>query len=121
MRSEIIVLPNVRSPPPKADISSILDLCVFDLTFRWIGLPFGHGAFGLDPFNLNAKPKPPTKAKGYKGVTAGSRKETVRKVFDQNGRDAAIEKALALELKESTAKSWIGAWKREDAATSKAA
>ena len=66
------------------------------------------------------KPKPPTKAKGHRGIVAGTKKEQVAKVYDEKGREAAIEKGLALELRETTLKSWIGTWRREDAAKSKA-
>ena len=65
---------------------------------------------------VKAKPKPksPVKAKGHRGIVAGTKKEQIAKLYDEKGRDAAIEKGLALELKETTLKSWIGAWKRED-------
>lgn len=49
---------------------------------------------------------------GYKGHRAGSRKETIHKLFDEKGDEAAIKKAVALGLSEGSAKSWIGAWKR---------
>ena len=67
------------------------------------------------------KPKPPTKAKGHRGIVKGSRKEAVAKLFDQHGPERAIAEGLEMGLKQGTLRSWTGTWKREDAAKSKAA
>ena len=67
-----------------------------------------------------SKPKPPTKAKGYRGIVKGSRKEAVAKLFDQHGPERAIAEGLEMGLKEGTLKSWFGTWRRQDKAKPKA-
>jgi len=47
-----------------------------------------------------------------KAPRAGSSKAAVYTVFHAEGLAAAIKKAVALGLKESTAKSWAGGWAR---------
>ncbi|HKX35954.1 MAG TPA: hypothetical protein VJM79_04720, partial [Rhizorhapis sp.] len=64
--------------------------------------------------------KPGQKGDGYKGHRVGSNKETVHKVYDDKGRDAAIKKAAALELADNTARSWISSWGPSDADKGKA-
>lgn len=54
--------------------------------------------------------KPGSKGDGYKGHRSGSNKETVHKVYDEKGRDAAFKKAAALGLAENTARSWASSW-----------
>jgi len=62
---------------------------------------------------VKAKPVPPAKGpKGYKNHLKGSRKETVHKVFDEKGPDAAKKKGLDLGLKPGTLLSWSGTWRR---------
>lgn len=73
-----------------------------------------------------AKKAPAKKAaaasgEGYKGHRAGSRKETVHKVFDDKGRDAAIKKAADLGIQENTAKGWLYSWGSKAADTAKPA
>lgn len=51
-----------------------------------------------------------SEAEGYKDHRAGSNKGKVHKVFDEKGKDAAIKKAVALELSESTARTWCSTW-----------
>lgn len=47
---------------------------------------------------------------GYKGHRVGSAKERVHKVFDEKGKDAAIKKAVSLDLQETTARTWCSTW-----------
>jgi len=56
------------------------------------------------------------KAKGYKGIQAGTRKELVRKVFDREGDKAALARARKLKIKETTARTWMSRWRNEAAA-----
>lgn len=51
--------------------------------------------------------------KGYKGLQAGTRKELVRKVFDQKGGKAALARARKLKLKEATVRTWLSRWRNE--------
>jgi hypothetical protein len=47
---------------------------------------------------------------GYKGHRPGSNKGKVHKVFDEKGKDAAVKKALSLDIKDTTARTWCSAW-----------
>jgi hypothetical protein len=47
---------------------------------------------------------------GYKGHRVGSNKGKVHMVFDEKGKDAAIKKAVALEIQETTARTWCSTW-----------
>ena len=67
------------------------------------------------------KPVPPKKAKGHRGIVAGTKKEQVAKIYDSHGRDVALAKGLKLGLTEGTLRSWTGTWKRADAAKKEAA
>lgn len=49
----------------------------------------------------------------YKGHRAGSNKSLVHKVFDEKGKDAALKKASALGLADSTARTWCSQWARD--------
>jgi DNA-binding protein HU-beta len=51
-------------------------------------------------------------AEAYKGHREGSSKGKVHQVFDTKGRDAAMAKAKALGIMESTARTWTSAWAR---------
>ena len=65
----------------------------------------------------NGKTPAPTKTKepeGYKNHQAGSRKGDVHRLYDEKGADAAIAYALKNKLKESTARTWIGSWRRSE-------
>lgn len=46
----------------------------------------------------------------YGDHRAGSNKGKVHEVFDKTGKDAAVKKALALDIKESTARTWCSQW-----------
>lgn len=54
----------------------------------------------------------PKRERGRFGCVAGTRKEQVAAELEKNGREAAMKKAAALGIKESSAKGWIGFWKR---------
>ena len=69
---------------------------------------------------VKPKPKPPTKAKGHRGIVKGSRKEAVAKLYDQHGPERAIAEGVEMGLKESTIKTWTAGWRREDATKSEA-
>jgi membrane protein involved in colicin uptake len=46
----------------------------------------------------------------YGDHRAGSSKGKVHEVFDKSGKDAAIKKALLLDIQESTARTWCSSW-----------
>lgn len=50
------------------------------------------------------------KGTGYKGHREGSRKESIHKIFDEKGFEAAIKAAEKADLSALTAKSWIYSW-----------
>jgi hypothetical protein len=47
----------------------------------------------------------------YKDHRPDSAKGKVHEVFDTKGKDAAIKKAVALDIAESTARTWCSSWK----------
>lgn len=51
-----------------------------------------------------------TATEGYKGHRVGSNKGKVHQVFDDKGKDAAIKKAVSLDIMETTARTWCSAW-----------
>jgi hypothetical protein len=53
------------------------------------------------------------KAKGYKGLEAGYRKELIRKDFDAKGPEAALARARKLKIKEGTVRTWMSRWRVE--------
>jgi hypothetical protein len=54
-----------------------------------------------------------TAKEGYKDHRPGSNKGEVHRVFDDKGPEAAIKKAVALEIQESTARTWISSWRTD--------
>jgi hypothetical protein len=47
----------------------------------------------------------------YKDHRPDSAKGKVHEVFDTKGKDAAIKKATALDIAETTARTWCSSWK----------
>mgnify|MGYP003385296569 CR=1 FL=1 len=50
--------------------------------------------------------------KGYKGLRKGSRKETLRQLFDEQGYDPCIKKAEELNIGDLTIRVWIRSWQK---------
>lgn len=48
----------------------------------------------------------------YKGHREGSKKGAVHRVFDQKGRDAALQYGRMRKLKASTLNQWFNTWTR---------
>lgn len=55
-----------------------------------------------------------TKSVGYKGIRAGTRKESVRRIFDRDGSDAARAVGEKLGLQSSTLRTWFSSWRSAD-------
>lgn len=47
----------------------------------------------------------------YKDHRAGSNKGEVHRVYDTKGAEAAIKKAVSLDIQEATARTWCSSWK----------
>jgi predicted ArsR family transcriptional regulator len=60
----------------------------------------------------------PDVTKGHRGIVAGSRKEKIAIAFDKRGPDAALKEAEKLEVKATTARSWMSAWRKTNKPTS---
>lgn len=57
----------------------------------------------------------------YKDHRPDSAKGKVHEVFDTKGKDAAIKKAAALDIAETTARTWCSSWKNASPKKSKKA
>lgn len=55
----------------------------------------------------------------YKDHRPDSAKGKVHEVFDTKGKDAAIKKAAALDIAETTARTWCSSWKNAKKSKSK--
>jgi hypothetical protein len=60
-----------------------------------------------------------SKTEGYKGHRPGTRKGTVHRVFDEKGAEAALKKALSLDLAKGTVYSWFSEWRNPPASKAK--